>query len=75
MLDTSANGTVSFAKTITATGAGATIDLGSVNGSITVTGVITGKDDVTIASSGSGAITLSGAISTDTVADGDITID
>ena len=73
LLDTSANGTVSFAKTITATGAGATIDLGSVNGSITVTGVITGKGDVTIASSGSGAITLSAAISAD-LADGDITI-
>ena len=74
LLDTSANGTVSFAKTITATGAAATINLGSVNGSITVTGVITGKDDVTIASSGSGAITLSGAISTD-AADGDIFIE
>ena len=75
LLDTSANGTVSFAKTITATGAAATIDLGSVNGSITVTGAIIGKDDVVINST-SGLITLGGAISTDATAGnaGEITI-
>ena len=71
LLDTSANGTVSFAKTITATGAAASIDLGSVNGSITVTGAIIGKDGVIISST-SGLITL-GTISTDQ-ANGDITI-
>ncbi|MFN6050769.1 MAG: beta strand repeat-containing protein, partial [Planctomycetia bacterium] len=43
------------------------------NGNITVTGVITGKFDVFINTSGSGAITLSGAISTD-AGSGDIFI-
>jgi fibronectin-binding autotransporter adhesin len=64
-LDTTATGTVTFDKTITATGAAATIYLESVNGSITVTGAITGKDYVYIATTGSGSITLSGAISSD----------
>jgi len=73
-LDTSANGTVSFAKTITVTGTGSDIDIGSVNGSITVTGVITGKDNVTIKTSGSGSITLSAAVSNDS-AGGDIFIE
>jgi hypothetical protein len=71
-LDMAASGFVNFAKTITATGT-ADIFLDSVNGAITVTGAIIGKDDVLIASSGSGLITLSGAISTDG-ADGLITI-
>jgi len=67
-------GTITFAKTIEVTNATATIDIGSVNGLITVTGNITGKDSVSITTSGSGAITLSGAISTD-AADGDIFIE
>lgn len=71
-LDMAASGFVNFAKTITATGTG-DIFLDSVNGAITVTGAIIGKDDVIIASSGSGLITLGGAISTDG-ADGEIII-
>lgn len=67
LLDATASGTVSFAKSITATGSAATIDLGSVNGSITVTGNITGKDDVKIATSGSGSISVAG-ITTDQTA-------
>ena len=67
------NGTISFAKTIEVTNAGADINLLSANGNITVTGVITGKFDVFINTSGSGAITLSGAISTD-AGSGDIII-
>jgi hypothetical protein len=67
-------GTITFAKTIEVTNAAASIDIGSVNGLITVTGNITGKDSVSITTSGSGAITLSGAISTD-AADGDILIE
>ena len=63
-LDMAASGFVNFAKTITATGTG-DIFLDSVNGAITVTGAIIGKDDVLITSSGSGLITLGGAISTD----------
>jgi len=67
-------GTITFAKTIEVTNATATVDIGSVNGLITVTGNITGKNDVSITTSGSGAITLSGAITTD-AADGDILIE
>ena len=66
-------GTITFAKTIELTNANADIDLLSANGNITVTGNITGKDNVKITTSGSGAITLSGAISNDT-AGGDIFI-
>ena len=65
--------TITFAKTIELTNANADIDLLSANGNITVTGNITGKDNVKITTSGSGAITLSGAISNDT-AGGDIFI-
>lgn len=73
-LKTAGNGTVTFDKTITATGAAATINLGSVNGLITVTGVITGKNGVNIATTGSGSITLIGNISTDQT-NGNITIE
>jgi fibronectin-binding autotransporter adhesin len=63
VLDASSTGTVTFDKTITATGTAA-IDLGSVNGAITVTGNITGKNAVSVKASGGGNISVAG-ITTD----------
>jgi fibronectin-binding autotransporter adhesin len=68
LLDASSTGTVTFDKTITATGA-ATINLGSANGAITVTGNIIGKNTVIVGASGSGNISVAG-ITTDNAAGG-----
>jgi len=64
-------GTISFAKTIEATSSLADVLLTSVNGALTVSGNITGKDTVQISST-SGAISVAG-ITTDQ-AGADITI-
>ena len=66
-----ASGSVSFAKSIEVTNAVADVNLTTVNGNLTVTGAIIGKEFISISST-SGLITL-GAISTDQ-ATGDIFI-
>ena len=66
-----ATGTVTFAKSIEVTNAVADVNLTTVNGNLTVTGAIIGKEFISISST-SGLITL-GAISTDQ-ATGDIFI-
>jgi hypothetical protein len=71
IIGSSGTGTISFAKTIEATSAAGVIELSSVNGSLTVTGNITGKGSVEISST-SGAISVAG-ITTDQ-AGADITI-
>lgn len=65
VVTTAGTGTMSFAKTIEATNAAGTIDLTTVNGALTVTGNITGKNDVLIDST-SGNISVAG-ITTDQI--------
>ena len=71
IVSSTGTGTISFAKTIESTSTLADVVITSVNGALTVTGNITGKDAVTISST-SGNISVAG-ITTDQ-ANADITI-
>jgi hypothetical protein len=59
------NTSVTFAKTIESTIPNGNIYIKSGNGNIIVTGAITGKNLVEITTTGSGSITLNGAVSND----------